>query len=49
MDYLEAGATEAPPTLQHGMGNNPSTWAGVIVLLALLILVAARSSFRRFM
>lgn len=49
MDYLqEAPAAEAQPT-GTGAGNNPSTWAGAIVLVAALVLVSARASFRRFM
>lgn len=48
MDYLESGETQAsvPAT---SAGNNPSTWSGTIVLVALVALYATRKSFRRFM
>lgn len=52
MDYLETG-TPAPdkrPGLPaHSAGNNPSTWAGLVVLFALGGLAVIRKSFRRFM
>lgn len=52
MNYLQEGTPEeAKPTSAGGTGagNNPSTWAGGIVLVAALILISARASFRRFM
>lgn len=51
MDYLQeapAASADAKPS-GTGAGNNPSTWAGGIILVAALILVSARASFRRFM
>jgi hypothetical protein len=50
MDYLQESPTQDEPKPSGtGAGNNPSTWAGGIVLVAALILVSARASFRRFM
>lgn len=51
MNYLQEGTpTEGAPTSSGtGAGNNPSTWAGGIVLVAALVLISARASFRRFM
>ena len=48
MDYLESGeaGAAAPAT---SAGNNPSTWSGLIVIIALALLMGTRKSFRRFM
>lgn len=48
MDYLESGDTQATAPATSA-GNNPSTWSGTIVLVALVALFATRKSFRRFM
>jgi|CXWL01.1.fsa_nt_gi hypothetical protein len=47
-DYLQE-ASPAPESSGTGAGNNPSTWAGAIVLVAAVVLISARASFRRFM
>lgn len=50
MPYLESGDPDSPRTRpQTGAGDNPSTWAGVIVLGAVLGLVIMRRGFRNFM
>lgn len=33
----------------HGAGNNPSTYAGIIVIGAVLFLAAARRSLRKYL
>lgn len=50
-DYLETGepAQGSSPVPVTGMGNNPSTYAGLIVLGAVAVLIGMRKSFRRFM
>lgn len=48
--YYEQAPTEKASKLSaSGAGDNPSTHAGLIVLGALVILVCARASFRRYM
>jgi LPXTG-motif cell wall-anchored protein len=50
--YVETGVAEGfekGEKIVTGAGNNPSTWAGVIVLIALFGLGVTRKSFRRFM
>lgn len=50
MAYLETGDPDAPRTRPAtGAGDNPSTWAGVIVLTAVLGLIVMRRGFRNFM
>lgn len=51
MDYLKTadGGSDAPAEPGNGAGNNPSTWAGAIVLASVLVLIGMRASFRRFM
>jgi hypothetical protein len=50
--YLQAGAVdtkaEGGPQATPA-GNNPSTWAGVIVVGALVVLLVARRSFSRYL
>lgn len=49
-DYVESGTVSgSTPKVVTGAGNNPSTWAGIIVLAALFGLGVFRKSFRRFM
>ena len=50
-DYVETGTPSqaAHPSKVTGAGNNPSTYAGVIVLFALATLALTRKSFRRYM
>lgn len=51
-DYVETGVSEGYGKAERivtGAGNNPSTWAGIIVLAALVGLSVTRKSFRRFM
>lgn len=50
-DYVEAGdgATNGRTMPATSAGNNPSTWSGVMVIGAVLVLMATRRSFRRFM
>jgi len=51
MAYLETGddpgtKSRVPST---GAGDNPSTWAGIIVLASLVGLIVIRRGFRNFM
>lgn len=49
-DYVESGdGTTTRRMPASSAGNNPSTWSGVMVLGAVLVLMATRRSFRRFM
>lgn len=42
----EGSARTLPAT---GAGNNPSTWAGVLVLGSVALLILSRRSLRRYM
>ena len=52
-DYIPSGSSSPnDPTaiqLPHGGGNNPSTWAGILVIVAIVGLGVTRKTFRRFM
>jgi LPXTG-motif cell wall-anchored protein len=49
VDYLQEAPAESAKSTGNGAGNNPSTWAGGMVIVAALVLIGARASFRRFM